>query len=445
MSENTIRLSDHFTAARLLRFTFPSIVMIVFTSIYSVVDGFFVSNFTGKTAFAAVNFIMPLLMLLGGAGFLFGTGGAALIAKTFGEKNPKKANEIFSLVVYAAAFCGAVIAAASFFALPKIVSLLGAEGALFENSVRYGRIVCATLPLYIIQYEFQCLFAAAGKTKLGLYVTVASGCTNMALDALFVAAFGWGLKGAAAATAFAQGVGGIIPLVYFARKNTSSLKLGRCRIDLSALAKTIANGSSELVNSVSASVVGMLYNLQLLKYAGENGVASYGVLMYVGFIFNAVFIGYSVGAAPIAGFHYGAKNFAELRSLRRKSLAVVALCALCMFAAGMFFALPLSRVFVGYDKTLLEQTSRAFKIFSFSFLLSGFSIFGSSFFTALNDGLTSALISFLRTFVFQCAAVLMLPIFFGTDGIWISCAAAEFFSAAATAIFFAAKRRRYGY
>lgn len=445
MAKNAVQISDHFTMARLLRFTFPSVVMLVFTSVYGVVDGLFVSNFTGKTAFAAVNFIMPVLMLLGGAGFLFGTGGGALIAKTLGEGDQKKADETFSLVVYAAAFCGAVIAAASFFALPAVVSFLGAEGDLLEASVRYGRIVCATLPLYIMQYEFQCLFAVAGKTNLGLFVTVATGCTNMALDALFVAGFGWGLEGAAVATAIAQGVGGIVPIVYFSRKNASTLRLGTCRLDFSALAKTITNGSSELVNSVSASVVGMLYNVRLLKYAGENGVASYGVLMYVGFIFNAVFIGYSVGASPVVGFHYGAQDHKELRGLRKKSLAIVAVCAVCMFAAGRVFARPLAGIFVGYDAALLEQTVRAFGIFSFSFLLSGFSIFGSSFFTALNDGLTSALISFLRTFVFQCAAVLLLPLLFSTDGIWLSCPAAELASTATTALFLLAKRRRYGY
>ncbi len=445
MAKNAVQISDHFTMARLLRFTFPSVVMLVFTSVYGVVDGLFVSNFTGKTAFAAVNFIMPVLMLLGGAGFLFGTGGGALIAKTLGEGDQKKADETFSLVVYAAAFCGAMIAAASFFALPAVVSFLGAAGDLLEASVRYGRIVCATLPLYIMQYEFQCLFAVAGKTNLGLFVTVATGCTNMVLDALFVAGFGWGLEGAAVATAIAQGVGGIVPIVYFSRKNASTLRLGTCRLDFSALAKTITNGSSELVNSVSASVVGMLYNVRLLKYAGENGVASYGVLMYVGFIFNAVFIGYSVGASPVVGFHYGAQDHKELRGLRKKSLAIVAVCAVCMFAAGRVFARPLAGIFVGYDAALLEQTVRAFGIFSFSFLLSGFSIFGSSFFTALNDGLTSALISFLRTFVFQCAAVLLLPLLFSTDGIWLSCPAAELASTATTALFLLAKRRRYGY
>lgn len=445
MSKSTIRISDHFTMARLLRFTFPSVVMLVFTSVYGVVDGFFVSNFTGKTAFAAVNFIMPLLMLLGGAGFLFGTGGGALIAKTLGEGNQKKADKTFSLVVYAAAFSGVVIAAAGLLFLRPVALLMGAEGALLEGSLRYGRIVCATLPFYILQYEFQCLFTVAGKPKFGLAVTVATGCTNMVLDALFVAVFGWGVEGAAAATAVAQGVGGIIPIVYFSRKNTSCLRLGRCRIDFRALLKTVTNGSSELVNSVSASVVGMLYNVQLMKYAGEDGVASYGVLMYVSLVFNAVFIGYSVGSAPIAGYHYGAQNRPELKNMRHKSFAVIGLCSLCMFAAGQLLARTLSRVFVGYDAALLEMTVHAFRIFSFSFLLSGFSIYGSSFFTALNDGLTSALISFLRTLVFQCAAVIVLPLVWGADGIWISIAAAEAASAAMTAFFFVAKKGRYGY
>lgn len=440
-----IRISDHFTMIRLLRFTLPSIVMLVVTSVYNIVDGFFVSNYTGKTAFAAINFIMPLLMLLGGIGFLFGTGGGALIAKTLGEKNEKKANETFSLVVYAAIVCGIAIAIFGLIILRPVAVLMGANGELLEGCIRYGRIVCATLPLFIVQYEFQCLFTVAGKPKLGLIVTIAAGCTNMILDALFVAVFDWGLEGAACATAIAQGVGGIVPIVYFSKKNTSSLRLGKCHFDIHSLFKTITNGSSELVNSVSASVVGMLYNILLMKYIGENGVASYGVLMYVNFVFNAIFIGYSVGAAPIAGYHYGAKNYNELKNMYRKSMIIIFLCSLGMFVVSELLARLLSQLFVGYDIDLFELTVHAFRIVSFVFLLSGFSVYGSSFFTALNDGLTSALISFLRTFVFQCISVVLLPIAFGADGIWLSVVIAELLSTIITMIFFATKRKKYHY
>lgn len=440
-----IKLSDHFTCAKLLRYTLPSIVMLVFTSIYGVVDGFFVSNFVGKVPFTAVNFIMPVLMILGTSGFMFGTGGGALIAKMLGEGQRERANSIFSLVVYASVICGAVLGGLGILLLRPAASALGAEGELLENCVRYGRVVLLALPAYTLQYEFQCLFSTAEKPALGLYVTVAAGCVNMALDALFVAGFRWGLEGAAAATAVSQCVGGIIPLAYFARPNSSLLRLGRTRFDGRALWKACANGASELMSSISMSVVSMLYNAQLLRYAGEDGVAAYGVLMYVSLVFQAVFIGYSVGAAPVVGYHYGAQDHEELRGLRRRSTAVIAVFAAAMFAAARLLGRPLSLLFVGYDEGLLELTVRAFAIFSFSFLFSGFAIFGSSFFTALNNGLVSAVISFLRTLVFQVAAVLVFPLVWKVDGIWLSIVAAEALAVAVTAAFLWGMRKKYQY
>ncbi len=445
MAKNNIQLSDHFHYRRLLRFTMPAILMLIFTSVYSIVDGFFVSNFTGKTPFAAVNFIMPLLMILGCAGFMFGTGGGALIAKTMGVGDRKGANELFSLVVYAAALSGVILAVFDIVFLRPLASLMGADGQLLEDSVVYGRIILLALPFYVLQYEFQCLFAAAEKPKLGLYVTVAAGIINIVLDALFVAILHWGLAGAAAATAVSQFAGGIVPIIYFARRNDSPLRLGKCRFDGFALAKTCTNGSSELMSNISMSVVSMLFNIQLMKYAGENGIAAYGVLMYVSMIFQAVFIGYSVGAAPVISYNYGAQNCEELKSLRQKSMLLIAVFSVAMLAAGQLLAQPLSMLFVGYDEALMELTVHAFTIFSFSFLLSGFSIWGASFFTALNDGLISALISFLRTFLFQCAAVLIFPLFWGLDGIWFAVAAAELLAAAMTALFLLAKKKKYRY
>ncbi len=445
MAKNNIQLSDHFHYRRLLRFTMPAILMLIFTSVYSIVDGFFVSNFTGKTPFAAVNFIMPLLMILGCAGFMFGTGGGALIAKTMGVGDRKGANELFSLVVYAAALSGVILAVFDIVFLRPLASLMGADGQLLEDSVVYGRIILLALPFYVLQYEFQCLFAAAEKPKLGLYVTVAAGIINIVLDALFVAILHWGLAGAAAATAVSQFAGGIVPIIYFARRNDSPLRLGKCRFDGFALAKTCTNGSSELMSNISMSVVSMLFNIQLMKYAGENGIAAYGVLMYVSMIFQVVFIGYSVGAAPVISYNYGAQNCEELKSLRQKSMLLIAVFSVAMLAAGQLLAQPLSMLFVGYDEALMELTVHAFTIFSFSFLLSGFSIWGASFFTALNDGLISALISFLRTFLFQCAAVLIFPLFWGLDGIWFAVAAAELLAAAMTALFLLAKKKKYRY
>ena len=440
-----IQLSDHFDYKRLLRFTFPSIVMLVFASIYGVVDGFFVSNFAGKTPFAAVNFIMPVLIILGCAGFMFGTGGSALIAKTLGEGDKKRANEVFSLLVYAAAGSGVVLAAAGFALMPAIAAGLGAQGQLLEDSVTYGRIILLALPFYILQMEFQCLFITAEKPKLGLAVTVAAGMTNMVLDALFVGAFRWGLEGAAAATTISQLVGGAIPLAYFGRENSSLLRLGCCRFDGGALLKACTNGASELMSNISMSVVSMLYNAQLMAQAGEDGVAAYGVLMYVSMIFQAIFIGYSVGVAPVVGYHYGAGGREELKGLLRRSAVLIGSFSVVMCLAGEGLGRPLAVLFVGYDQGLLDMTAHAFSIFSISFLFSGLAIFGSSFFTALNDGLTSALISFLRTLVFQCAAVVLFSCLWGLDGIWWSIVAAEVMAVAVTLAFLAGKRKKYGY
>lgn len=419
--------------------------MLVFTSIYGVVDGFFVSNYVGKTPFAALNFIMPFLMILGCVGFMFGTGGGALIAKTMGEGRGQEANRIFSLLVSVSILCGLVLTLLGILTLRPVARILGAEGQMLEDSAAYGFIILLALPAYVLQYEFQCLFATAGKPKLGLAVTVAAGLTNMVLDALFVAVFSWGLEGAAAATALSQCVGGFLPLVYFLRPNSSLLRFTRPRWDGKLLLKACANGASELLSNISMSVVGMLYNVQLLHYAGEDGVAAYGVLMYLNLVFQAVFLGYAVGAAPVISYHYGAGNTGELKSLLRKSLFLLLLFALTMFLSAEVLSRPLSILFVGYDQALLAITLRAFLLYSVSFLFSGFAIFGSSFFTALNDGLVSGLISFLRTMVFQVLAVLIFPLIWKLDGIWISTAAAEAMAVVVTAIFLAKKQRRYHY
>lgn len=440
-----IQLSDHFNYRKLLRFTLPSIIMLVFTSIYGVVDGFFVSNFVGKTPFTAINFIMPFLMILGSCGFMFGTGGGALIAKTMGEGNPEKAKHLFSLIVYTSTVSGVALTFLGIIFLRPLASALGAEGQLLADSVKYGRIILMAIPAYILQYEFQCLFAAAEKPALGLYVTIVAGLTNMILDALFVAVFHWGLEGAASATAISQCVGGIVPLLYFALPNSSLLQLGKTKFDGKSLAKTCINGSSELMSNIAMSVVSMLYNVQLLKYAGEDGVAAYGVLMYVSMIFQAIFIGYSVGTAPVIGYHFGAKNHKELKGLLKKSLVLIGTFAVVMFSAAYLLARPLSVLFAGYDEGLLRLTVRAFSIFSFSFLFSGFAIFGSSFFTALNNGFVSAAISFMRTLVFQIAAVLIFPLFWKVDGIWMSIVAAEMMAVIVTIVFLRLNQKKYRY
>lgn len=440
-----IYLSDKFTYGKLLRFTAPSIIMMIFTSIYGVVDGFFVSNYVGKTPFAAVNFIYPFLMILGTVGFMFGTGGSAIVAKTLGENNEEKANRLFSFFVYISVALGAVIAVLAFIFIRPIAAALHAEGELLENCVLYGRIFILGLPMYVLQMEFQSFFVTAGKPGLGFLSTVAGGLTNMIFDALFIVVFKWGLAGAAAATVMGQCVGGIIPLAYFFRPNTSLLRLGKTNFDGAALLKATTNGSSELMFNISMSLVSMLYNVRLIKYAGEDGVSAYGVLMYVNLVFLAIFIGYSIGTAPVIGYHYGAKNPAEIGSILKKSFVIIGISSLAMLGFSEVMAGPLSRIFVGYDPALYEMTVHGFRIFSFQFLFAGVSIFASSFFTALSNGGVSAMISFLRTLVFQTAAILILPLIWKLDGIWISIVAAELVSFVVSLIYIAAKRKKYGY
>ncbi len=440
-----IQLSEHFNYRKLLKFTFPSIIMMIFTSIYSVVDGLFVSNFVGKTAFTAVNFVMPVLMIMGAVGFMFGTGGSAIIAKTMGEEKPIEAKRQFSMLVYASIIIGIILTILGLVFIRPVMHCLGAEGEMLDLCVLYGRIILCALPSYILQYAFQSFFITAEKPDLGLKITVIAGACNMVLDALLVAVLPLGVVGAALATAISQVVGGIVPLIYFARENTSTLKLTKTKFRTKTLVSACVNGSSELLSNIAMSVVSMLYNVQLLKYAGEDGVAAYGVLMYVGMIFLAVFIGYSMGSAPIVSYHFGANNYDELKSLRKKSITIIGVASVIMLVLAESLAKPLAMIFSSYDKALLDMTIRAFFIYSFSFLFSGFGIWSSSFFTALNNGPVSALISFLRTLVFQVAAVLILPLFLELDGIWLSIVLAEFLAVVVGFIYLVALRRKYQY
>ncbi len=440
-----IQLSDHFTYEKLLRFVLPSVIMMIFTSVYGVVDGIFVSNFAGKTPFAAINLIMPYVMLFGSFGFLIGTGGTALISKTLGMGDRKKANEVFSLLVWTSVLGGVALTAVSLLLLRPAAVRLGAAGQMLEDCVLYGSIVLPATTAYVLQFAFQSFCVAAEKSNLSLITTVVSGVCNILLDALFVAGFRWGLAGAAAATAISQMVGAVLPLVYFARPNKSLLRLCRCAFDGKALLRTLTNGSSELMTNISLSIVGMLYNIQLMEYAGEDGVAAYGVIMYVNLFFLSIFIGYAIGSAPLIGFNYGADNRRELKNLFRKSLVILGTSALAMTGSAILLARPLAAVFVGYDQVLLEMTVRGFILYALSFLFSGFNIFSSSMFTALNNGLVSAGLSFLRTLVFQVGAVLLLPLLLMLDGIWLSVAAAELAALAVTILCFIKYRKRYHY
>ena len=443
--KSRIHLSEHFTYGKLLRFTLPSIAMNIFASLYIIADGYFVANYVGKTEFAAVNLIMPVLNILGTIGYMFGVGGSALIAKTLGEQKKERANRLFSLIVMVSSCLGFFLLVVGFIFMPRITAMLGAEGKLLEDSILYGRIFILALPAWIWVYEFQLFFVTAEKPGLGLAVTVCAGFSNIALDALFIIGFRWGLAGAAAASALTQVVGGVFPLIYFARKNNSLLRLVKPEWNGKAVFKCCTNGSSEFMAEAAASLVGIIYNVQLLKYAGEGGVVIYGILMYVSLIFTAMFVGYSNGVGSVFGYHYGAQNHGELKNLLKRSLLIIGLTSVLMFILSELIAYPFSVLFLQGSEELLPEALHAFRIFSVAYLFTGIAIFGSAFFTALNNGQISALISFLRTFVFELGAILMLPLLLGVDGIWCSTLFAELMAAVTGGIFMVALRKKYYY
>lgn len=443
--KNTIKLSDHFTYKKLLRFTVPSIVMMICTSMYGVIDGIFVSNYIGKTSLAAINFIMPVLYIFAMFGYMFGAGGSALVSKTLGEGDKKRANGLFSLFVYISIIFGVFMTIFGCFFMEPLVRWFGADGELLEQSLVYGHIFILALTAWILLYVFQLFFITAEKPKLGLWVTIASGVTNIVLDALFIVVFEWGIAGAAAASAIGQLVGGVFPIIYFARKNSSILRLTKPVIDFKAIFQGFANGSSELVSGMSASFGSILYNVQLLKYAGENGVAAYGVLMYISMIVTSIFNGYSSGIVPVIGYHYGARNHDELKSLLKKSIVVVGLFSTSIFTLSELLAYPIAKLYVGYDEELMRITTHGFFVYSFAFLFMGMAVFASSFFTALNNGTVSAMVAFLRTLVFETTAIIMLPIIFGVDGIWGSVVLAELMAAVVGIGFIHKMRTRYCY
>ena len=440
-----IQLSDHFTYKKLFRFVLPSILMMIFTSVYGVVDGLFVSNFVGKTPFAAINLIMPFIMILGGMGFMIGTGGTALVSKIVGENDREKANKTFTLIIIFAVILGAVLTAVGMCVVRPVAYLFGATEDMVEYCVLYGRICIGFTTFFMLQNIFQSFLAAAEKPKLGLIVTLIAGCTNAALDALFIVVFKWGIVGAAVATGVGQVAGGVIPLIYFARKNNSLLKFTKTKLQIRPVLKVCGNGSSELLTNVASSVVSILYNLQLMKFFGENGVSAYGVIMYVQFIFLAIEIGFAVGSAPIIGYNYGAENTKELKNVFRKSILVLGVTGVVLSALAQALAIPLSKLFVGYDEELYGLTVHAFRLFSFAFIFSGINIYSSGFFTALNNGLVSAILSFLRAFVFQITFVFLLPFLFNVDGIWWAMFATEAGAFIMAIIFFAAMRKKYNY
>lgn len=440
-----IQLSEHFTYNKLLRFVLPSIIMMIFTSIYSVVDGLFVSNYVGKNSYTALNLIYPLLMGMGALGFMIGTGGSAIVSKTLGEGRKELANQYFSMLIYITIIGGILLTIIGLIFLRPIAYLMGATKILIEDCVLYGRILLIAQTTFMLQNVFQSFFVTAEKPKLGLGITIAAGVANMILDYVFIVIFQWGLAGAAIATAASQVVGGVFPFFYFLRKNDSLLRLAKAKFEGRVFLKTCTNGSSELMTNLSSSIVSILYNLQLMKLAGENGVAAFGTIMYVNFIFIAIFIGYSIGSAPLIGYHYGAGNHDELKNLFRKSLFLMGFFGIILVGLAEALAIPLSQIFVGYDAELFDLTCHAFRYYAFSFLVIGFNIFASAFFTALSNGIISAAISFLRTFVLQVAMIFLLPLIFELDGIWMAITVAESLTLIITIVFLVTQRKHYHY
>ncbi len=440
-----IQLSDHFTYKRLLRFVMPSVMMIICTSVYGIVDGFFVSNYVGKTPFAAIKLIMPLLMGLGTIGFMIGTGGSAIVSKTMGEGKEELANQYFSMLVWVALGLGTVLSALVFILIRPITLAFGAEGELLENCVVYGRILLCVMPAFILQFVFQSFFITAEKPGLNLQIQLAAGVANGILDYLFIVVFSWGLAGAALATAAGQVIGGVVPVFYFIRKNDSRLRLARARFEKGILAKALANGSSEMVTNLSVSIVSILYNFKLMMAAGEDGVAAYGIIMYVNIIFMAVFLGYAIGSAPVAGFHYGAGNHDELRNMFRKSIVLMAGAGIVMFGIAELTAVPLVIIFAGYDEGLMELTVHGFRLYALSFIMMGVNVWASAFFTALGNGVVSAVISFCRTLVFQVIVIFILPLILGMDGIWLGVGAAELLALGVSIVFLVGEKKRYRY
>lgn len=440
-----IQLSEHFTYKKLIKFTIPTIVMMIFTSIYGVVDGIFVSNCVGSEAFAAVNLIMPVLMILGAVGFMIGTGGSAIVSKTIGEGQKEKANQYFSMLIYLLIIVGVILTVIGIIFMRPIASLLGAEGNMLNDCVVYGSTLLIALTVFLLQNCFQSFLVVSEKPTMGLIISIIVGVTNMVLDLLFMYVFKMGVFGAALATGISQMIGGIVPLIYFIRKNDTQLQLIKTKFDWKAILQACTNGSSEMLTNISMSLVNMLYNIQLMKFAGPNGVVAYGIIMYVGFIFVGTYVGYSIGTAPIIGYHYGAENTEELKNLFKKSFKLIGITSLVMTILAEILAKPLASIFVSYDKQLLDMTTTAIRLYALSYIIGGFNIFSSSFFTALNNGLISAIISFLRTLVFQTSAILIFPAIWGINGIWLAIVFAEIMALIVSIVFLNKKRKKYQY
>lgn len=446
LRKEKISLADNFDLRRLLKFVMPSVIMMVVSSVYVVVDGFFVSNFVGDKAFASVNIIMPFIMILSSIGYMFGTGGSAFVSMLMGQGKDEKANRVFSMLTYVLIIVGISVSIIGFIFVKPIAVMLGASPEMLPLCIKYTRISMISLTCFMLQNFFQSFLVTAEKPKLGLLVMVLAGINNIVFDAIFVGFLGFGVEGAAVATVMSECIAGLVPILYFtSKKNTSRLRLGKASFDWKDLAKICGNGLSEFVTNISLSLVNIVYNIQLMKFIGSDGVAAYGVIMYVSAIFMSVFMGYSVGVAPVIGYKHGSEDKLALKSLFKRSVSIMIILGGILLVLAQLFAPIIANVFVGYNTGIKELTVYAFRIFSIAYVILGINMFGSAFFTALNNGGVSALLSLVRTLVFQLIFVLVLPILFGVNGIWFSVVASESVALIMTVIFFGKYKKVYGY
>ena len=440
-----IQLSDHFTYKKLIRYSIPMIGVLILTSIYGVVDGLFISNVEGDIAFSAVNLILPGVMMFSSIGFMMGSGGAAIVSKTLGEGKKEKASQYFSMIVYFLIIIGIVCAILGCILTKQISSLLGASEKMEKYCIEYGRVLFLFLPFMMLQYMFQSFFAVAEKPNVGLLITLCAGITNAIGDYLLIVVFRLGITGAAVASGASMVVGSVPAIIYFAFKKDLKFKLVPTKFDWKALGHTMSNGSSEMVTNISMSFVNMLYNAQLMKYYGENGVSAYGVIMYVGFIFSGCYMGVSQAVAPVVGYNYGASNEEELKNVFKKSLIILAVMAIFLTGSAEALSKPLAYVLFSHNEELLKLTTYAIRLYAIGYTISWINIFGSAFFTGLNNGLVSAIISFGRMLVFQLATIFILPLIFDSTGLWLAMPVSEVFSLIVTVTFFITMRKKYNY
>lgn len=417
----------------------------VFMSLYTMVDGVFVSRFAGTAALSAVNIVYPMVSVVVAVGVMLATGGSAIIAKRMGEGKPEQARQNFSYLILAGVLIAVGMAALALVFLKPLLHLLGARGALFELCYAYALPLVFFIPSGILQMLFQTLLVTAGRPMLGLTVTVLGGVANIVLDYLFIVPLQMGIAGAAIATGIGFSIPAVFGLLYFALRRSGPLCFVRPKGGGKMLLRCCANGSSEMVTNMSTAVTTFLFNLLMMRYAGEDGVASITIVLYTQYLMTAVYMGYATGTAPVFSFHHGSRNGEQLRRLFRISMGFIALCSVATFALALVFAKQVVVIFTPAGSPVFEMALYGFRLFSGSFLFAGVGIFASAMFTAFSDGKVSAAISFLRTFAFIVLALLLLPLAMGLDGVWLAVPLAEVLGFGVSLFFLYRKKKRYCY